>query len=354
MTYEAFRMSQKTVRIQNMFNIARRKLTAWYLVILMSVSLSFSIVIYRGMAAEIDRFIQIQRLRIERRFDEAGIPRPPITVDREVIDEIKQHLILNLLGINGTIFIVMGGLSYFLAGKTLQPIQEMVEEQNRFVSDASHELKTPLTSMKSSLEVYVRDPRLTLLEAKQVLQDNISEVNRLQTLSESLLTLSEHQFGNANKLFTFLHLKTILAKAYTLVQHSAKEKKIVVNISSTPQQKMRGNEGKLVELFTILLDNAIKYSPRESTIFLSGELIKRGIELRVTDKGYGIDKKDIPYVFDRFFRSDSARSKIGAGGYGLGLSIAKKIVELHKGSIHIESVVNVGTTVVVWLPISTL
>ena len=333
-----------------MFISARRKLTAWYMLILMSVSISFSFVIYRGMVAEVNRFTQIQRVRIERRFDEAGLPRPALTVDKEIIDEIKQHLILNFLGINGIIFIVMGGLSYLLAGKTLHPIQEMMEEQNRFVSDASHELKTPLTSMKSSLEVYVRDPKLTLPEAKQVLKDNIYEVNRLQSLSESLLTLSENQLGNINQSFISLHLKTVLTKAYNLVKHNAKEKKIVVNISLAPQQKIDGNEGKLVELFTILLDNAIKYSPDETAISLSCDVVKKGIEIRVTDKGIGIDEKDIPHVFDRFYRSDSARSKVGAGGYGLGLSIAKKIVELHQGTIHIESAVNFGTTVLVWLP----
>lgn len=335
-----------------MFNIARRKLTAWYLVILMSVSLSFSIVIYRGMVAEVDRFTKIQRVRIERRFDEAGIPRPSLTIDKEIIDEIKQHLILNFLGINGIIFVVMGGLSYFLAGKTLQPIQEMMEEQNRFISDASHELKTPLTAMKSSLEVYVRDPKLTLLEAKQVLKDNIDEVNRLQTLSESFLKLSENQLGNITMSFTLLNPKTILNKAFHLVKHSAMEKKIEINILSVPQQKIIGNEEKLIELFTILLDNAIKYSPDEGTISLSGVKVKRGIELRVVDKGIGIEEKDIPHVFDRFYRSDSARSKTGTGGYGLGLSIAKKIVDIHKGSIHIESIVNTSTTVIVYLPIS--
>ena len=258
-----------------MFISARRKLTAWYMLILMSVSISFSFVIYRGMVAEVNRFTQIQRVRIERRFDEAGLPRPALTVDKEIIDEIKQHLILNFLGINGIIFIVMGGLSYLLAGKTLHPIQEMMEEQNRFVSDASHELKTPLTSMKSSLEVYVRDPKLTLPEAKQVLKDNIYEVNRLQSLSESLLTLSENQLGNINQSFISLHLKTVLTKAYNLVKHNAKEKKIMVNISLAPQQKIDGNEGKLVELFTILLDNAIKYSPDETAISLSCDVVKK-------------------------------------------------------------------------------
>ncbi|MFH0772873.1 MAG: HAMP domain-containing sensor histidine kinase [bacterium] len=333
-----------------MFISARRKLTAWYLVILMSVSISFSIVIYRGMIAEIDRFTQTQRIRIERRFDEVGLPRPPVIIDTVMMNEIKQHLILNFLGINGIIFVVMGGLSYILAGKTLQPIQDMVEEQNRFISDASHELKTPLTAMKSSLEVYVRDPKMTLVEAKQVLRENIQEVNRLQILSESLLTLSENQSGNMSHLMTQLHPKDLIIKACHQVKHSADKKKIKIHISSFPDTEIEGNEEKLIELFTILLDNAIKYSAEETAISLSGESVKKELILRVSDKGIGIDEKDIPHVFDRFYRSDSARGRVGVGGYGLGLSIAKKIVEFHKGKISIESAANFGTTVIVWLP----
>lgn len=316
----------------------------------MSVSLSFSIVIYRGMAADIDSFSRMQQARFERRFDEAGIPRPPITIDIDVVNEIKEHVLLNLLGINSIILVVMGGLSYFLAGKTLEPIQEMVEEQNRFISDASHELKTPLTAMKSSLEVYVRDPKMTLSEAKSVLNDNIEEVNRLQTLAESLLTLSENQLGVHPQSFTSLYIKTILTKSYGFVKHSADSRNIRIQMTSIPHKRIDGNESKLIELFTILLDNAVKYSPKESTISISGGIVKKGIEIRVSDKGYGIDENDIPHVFDRFFRSDSARSKMGAGGYGLGLSIAKKIITMHNGSIEIESAINYGTTVLIWLP----
>lgn len=334
-----------------MFILARRKLTAWYLLILMSVSISFSIVIYRGMIDEIDRFTQMQRLRIERRFDEAGISRPSLSFDYEMIREAKEHIIITFISINGFIFIVMGGLSYFLAGKTLQPIQDMMEEQNRFVSDASHELKTPLTAMKSSLEVYVRDPRLSLSEAKQVLLDNIEEVNRLQSLSESLLTLSENFISKGSLMFIKLYPKTFILKAYNQVKHGANKKQIKINIASLPNRAIQGNENKCIELFTIVLENAIKYSAQKTSISLSGVIVKKGVEFRVIDKGIGIADKDIPHVFDRFYRADSARSKEEVGGYGLGLSIAKKIVDLHKGTIHIESTINYGTTVIIWLPI---
>lgn len=333
-----------------MFNTARKKLTAWYILILMSVSIAFSVVIYRGMAFEVERFAYLQQMRFERRFVEFGIRPLPVSIDTEIIQDIKQHIILVLLGINAGILIVMGGVAYFLAGKTLAPIGEMIEEQNRFISDASHELRTPLTAMKSSLEVYLRDPKLTLSEAKTVLIENIEEVNRLSSLSTSLLTLSENQNENAHALFTYVYPQHIAEKALHQVKHSADIKKILIHIDKLPHQKIQGSEEKLIELFTILLDNAIKYSHNDSAISLSGEVHKKYMELRVIDKGIGIEEKDIPHVFNRFYRSDSARSKMGAGGYGLGLSIAKKIVTLHKGSIHIESTIHVGTTVLVKFP----
>jgi len=320
------------------------------MLILMSVSFSFSVAIYRGMTAEVDRFAQIQRLRIERRFDDAGLPRPPVIIDKEMVEEIKQHIVINFLGINGVIFIVMGGLAYFLAGKTLHPIQEMVEEQHRFVSDASHELKTPLTAMKSALEVYVRDPKMTLREARQVLQDNIEDVNRLQSLSESLLTLLENHSNTKHLSFTKVSSKTIIEKAIHQMKYNAEKKKIIIRIESIPDVMLKGNEEKLVSIFTILLDNAIKYSTEKTAITITGKIIKKGVELSVKDQGIGIAEKDISRVFDRFYRSDEARRKAEVGGYGLGLPIAKKIIEYHNGRISIESKVNTGTTVLVWLP----
>ncbi|MFZ2206515.1 MAG: HAMP domain-containing sensor histidine kinase [Microgenomates group bacterium] len=332
-----------------MFKTARIRLTAWYIIILMSVSIAFSVAIFRGMSVEVERFAYLQRIRVERRFDELRIPRPEF-VDDEIIQEAKQHIIIVLLGINGIILIVMGGISYVLAGTTLEPIQTMMEEQDRFVSDASHELKTPLTIMKSELEVYVRDPKLTLPEAKKVLKDNIEEVNRLQKLSESLLTLLEHDSKTVQKTFKKIKMNIPIENALKLVRHNAIEKNITIKIKNTLQKATWGNEDRLRELFIIILDNAIKYSQTNGQITISTGFVRRQIEIRIVDSGIGIEEKDLPHVFDRFFRSDSARGRNGAGGYGLGLSIAKKIVELHTGEIDIQSTVNIGTTVIVKLP----
>lgn len=329
-----------------MFNTARIKLTAWYVAILMSVSIAFSIVIYRGMSMEVERFAYLQRVRFERRFTELGIPPPPFA-DEEIIQEMKNHVVMVLLGINGAILVVMGGLSYFLAGQTLHPIQEMMETQDRFISDASHELKTPLTAMKSALEVYVRDPKLTLAEAKSVLKDNINEVNRLQLLSESLLTLSE---DDARSTFTAVSLGEVMSESIRLIAHSAEKKQIHIDAPSFADTRIYGDKSQLIELFVIILDNAVKYSDKKSSIRIMKYAQKKGIEIRIQDEGCGIEKDDLPHVFDRFYRSDSARKKQEIGGYGLGLSIAKKITEVHEGEITIISEPQKGTTVSVLLP----
>src|SRR3989344_3853916 len=129
-----------------MFKSARLTLTAWYLAIIMVISIAFSLMIYRVLLIEVIRFERAQRVRIERRMQ---FFNSPIPVSLELIEEIKQRLIFRLFMVNIGIMVISGGLGYFLAGRTLKPIKEMVDEQNRFISDASHELRTPLTSLKS-------------------------------------------------------------------------------------------------------------------------------------------------------------------------------------------------------------
>lgn len=319
-----------------MFKNARLKLTAWYLLIIMFISIAFSLVIYHGLMNEVRRFSRVQRMRIE--------------INEDIFDEIKHRIIIELGIINIFIFITSGALGYFLAGKTLRPIQEMVEEQNRFISDASHEFRTPLTALKSSLEVNLRDNNLSIDEARKIMVENIKDVNDLQRLSDSLLQLSQYEKPQQNIDFEIISLKQIINESVKKIEPLATRKNILIKNKLT-DINVKGNKYVLIDLFVLLLDNAVKYSGEKSSINIDAKKTDHSILILITDQGIGIDKKDISHLFDRFYRSDKARSKKEINGYGLGLSIAKKIIEQHKGSIKIESKLKKGTTVIVSLPI---
>lgn len=338
-----------------MFHSARIKLTAWYLLIIMLISMSFSVVVYNMLTHEVERFARIQSLRIERRLHEDdALPieerlrsSSPV-VDSELVEETKQRIGFILIAINAGIFILSGGVGYFLAGRTLKPIKEMVEEQNRFIGDASHELRTPLTALKSSMEVYLRGKNLTLKQAKELISENISEVDNLQILSDKLLLFVQYQKANIPSEFEKLSLAQVVTEAVSRIKKLAKEKDINIK-NDLKENEIEGDKFGLIDLFVILLDNAIKYSSKKSVVSISSKKTDDFIEISIEDNGIGISEKDIPYIFDRFYRADVARSKNDTSGYGLGLSIAKQIVDIHRGLISVESKSEKGTKFVVRL-----
>ena len=341
-----------------MFQSARLKLTGWYLIIIMLISLSFSVVIYRVLTSEVYRFSSLQRTRIEQRLLNQGLlppgtnislPPPPGEIDSDLMMEVEYRLILRLVIVNGIILVISGGLGYMLAGRTLKPIAEMVDEQNRFISDASHELRTPLTALKSSIEVNLRDKKMSLNEARQVLKENVTQVNKLQTLSDSLLELTQYQSPGNHIPHTSVLIEDVIDKAVERITPLAKAKQITVD-RTVPHIKIIGNKENLSDLFVILLDNAIKYSNTGTKIVIGAKNTDGHINIWVKDHGMGIASKDLPHIFDRFYRADSARGRAEEGGYGLGLSIAKKIVDAHHGTIAVISKPNAGTTFTIKLP----
>lgn len=336
-----------------MFRSARLRLTAWYLLIIMLVSTAFSVVLYRDLIGEVERFARAQQVRIERRYyDEyPGFPIPPpvITFDLDLVAEARQRIIVTLLLVNGTIFLLAGGLGYILAGKTLEPIKEMMDEQNRFISDASHEFRTPLTALKSMIEVNLRDRHLTLREARRVLAESIDETDKLQLLSDGLLRLAQFQKPAGIMHFQKIPLSKPIRYAIAKIQTIADTRHVRI-ADNTAEYEIEGNAASLAELFIILLDNAVKYSHDGGTVSVSDTVSDGSVTISVRDTGIGIDEKDLPHIFDRFYRSDTARSKPLTGGYGLGLSIAKNIVAAHHGSIGVESRIQNGTVFSVRLP----
>jgi two-component system sensor histidine kinase CiaH len=347
-----------------MFRSTRIKLTAWYLLIIMLISMLFSVVIYANVNSDLLRLEERQRRFLERQrvaqalirqLVERGVvvphvPMQNIDANLQEIAQARNRLILVLTAINLGILGISGIAGYFLAGRTLRPIREMVTEQQRFIADASHELRTPLTSLRSEMEVNLSDKKLTLTEAKKVIASNLEDVIKLQELSDNLIELA--QFEDVAKQYSFANITTceVIESAIKKVAGLAKRRRVKMqtDIASFP---ILGNFTMLSQLFSILLENAIKYSDREGLIKITTRKIDHHVAISVIDNGIGIDKKDIPYIFDRFYRGDKSRAKNIRGGYGLGLSIAQKIVHKHKGKIRALSTVHKGTTFIVELPI---
>lgn len=337
-----------------MFREARIKLTAWYLMIIVFISVAFSIGIYRVMTFELDRMEERQRSRIMEGLpdqfhppfivgdDTIIIPPIPPQLDLEIIAETKKRFQTTLVIINLMIFGFSAAAGYFLAGRTLKPIKNMMDEQNRFIGDASHELKTPLTSLKSAFEVYLRNPKPTIGKSKTLVAESIDEVNKLQSLSESLLQLAQYQKPNNNLKFEQVSLVAIINEAIKKIKPIAEQKNITIQ-SILEDQKIKGNKYSLVDLIVIILDNAVKYSESGSKVCVEMKKNKDAISVVIKDQGIGISKNDLPHIFSRFYRANKARTQNASGGYGLGLAIARQIVKAHKGSIAVESKLNKGS-----------
>ncbi len=249
---------------------------------------------------------------------------------------MRQRILITLVLINLGILVIAGAAGYFLAGMTLRPIKAMVDEQNRFITDASHELRTPLTALKSETEVYLRSKQQSIAESNKLLISNLEEVNNLQALSDNLIQLAQYQKPNGKIALSPVSLEEIIQVTEKKLHSAIKQKAITIE-TKIANYFVKGDKESLTQLFGILLDNAIKYSPEKSVINIKTEKTDHSVLVHVTDQGIGIEKKDIPHIFNRFYRADSSRTKQNAPGYGLGLSIAKKIADSHRGTISVKS-----------------
>lgn len=333
-----------------MFKKARIKLSIMYLAIVMAISVSFSVFIYRIVSFEIrSRMFEIgSRLYIRQ----GGFSAPPEQgmFFVEDIKETENKVLFVLIYTNIIILTLTSFAAYLLAGITLRPIEEAMEEQKRFIADASHELKTPLTALQTSIEVALRDKKINLKEALFTLNDSLKDVKSLTILTNDLLSLTRYQQNGLKESFQKVNLGLVIDESVAKILPIAKNKKINLKVDSS-DSIIKGNRESLAKLVTILLDNAIKYTPEKGRVEIENVTRGRSAIIRIIDSGIGISKKDVQEIFERFYRADASRSKTKAAGFGLGLSIAKSIVDIHKGSIDVESEVGRGSTFIVKLPI---
>lgn len=318
------------------------RLAATYLTIIMVMSIGFSIVLYQVSAGQLDR---------PRPRDRLGLLAERADIDdilSERAAEGKQELRVQLIILNIMTLLMGGLLSYLLAERTLKPIEENMQAQAQFVSDASHELRTPLAALMAANEVALRDKKLTLSGARQVLADNVSDVTRLQQLTTSLLDMLRDEQGEYH--MDTVALQSVVADSMSIVAAGAVARQIAID-DQTDALFVRGNYDALVQLVTALLDNAVKYSPDHAAIQVTAVARGKSVTLSVRDQGMGIDEASLPHIFTRFYRADKARLHGENDGYGLGLAIAKRLVAMHHGKISAESQPGKGTTFRVVLPL---
>ncbi len=326
-----------------MFESARVKLTFWYSLIIVALSLFFTLIIYH----QVDYQLRHRHLKRLSNFTTTS-HRPDLT--EEYIEYIERQLQINLALFNFMVLLGGMGVSYFLAGRTLKPIEEVMKEQKRFISDASHELMNPLSILKTSSEVVLRNKKVSTQILKDTLKSKLETVNHIQELINNLLFLSSRE--EIKDIKTKFELVKLIKITHKKIGVLAKQKEIKLNIKTPKKCCVLADKIAIERLLIIILDNAIKYTNKGGNIDLTLECKKRSVILKVKDTGIGIDKKDLRHIFNRFWRADKSRDHTQpSSGFGLGLSLAKKIVLNHKGTIKVQSKKNQGSTFTIKLPI---
>jgi len=261
-------------------------------------------------------------------------------------DRLLHQLLIGLLGLGTASAVLMGLGSWWLAGRSLRPAQDAWERQQAFVANASHELRTPLTLIRASAEVAQRglpagDERRTLLD------DILAECDHMGRLVEDLLLLSRLDAGRLKLERQRVALADLLTEIQRQVGRLADARGIHLVLDGA-SGAVWGDPTRLRQVLLILLDNALHYTPAGGSIRLAARPQGRYVVVTVTDTGSGIAPEHLPHIFERFYQADSARRS--RGGSGLGLSIAKALIEAQHGQIRLESRPGEGTRVSLLLP----
>jgi len=221
------------------------------------------------------------------------------------------------------------------------------KREQQFIADVAHELKTPLATLRSTLEVSLSKDRAKE-EYKKVINDAITETNHLSSTLNNVLNLAWSETPQEQKHMSKINLSTLLIELVDIGEKLASQKKQVVKAHIKQAVYILGNKEKLARALINIIDNAVKYTPPKGEILVELKTENYHALIDIKDTGQGILKKDTPHIFDRFYRG-SATDKVF--GSGIGLSITRSIIKAHHGEIRVQSTVGSGTTFIVTLPI---
>ena len=269
-------------------------------------------------------------------------------ISQAIIDNTQDLLLNRFLTIDLLIIIFIIILGFFVTQKTLKPIKSNMQKQKRFIADASHEFRTPSAIIISGLEVALQNKKLDFPLAKKTIENTLEEMREFSKLSNSLLDISKYDMEKVVE-FELVDITELVKYVSEKNKNLAQLKNLNFEINLKSKAHVLGNKMELNRVYYNILDNAIKYTPITGTILVSDKIFDGKYILSILNSGDAIPKEVINRIFDPFFRGEVARNTSGAG---LGLTLVKKIVENHKGTIMIKSELNKGTEVIISLPIS--
>jgi len=230
--------------------------------------------------------------------------------------------------------------------QTLERLAQAFEMQGRFVADASHEMRTPLATMRTNLEVLQLDPKATLSDYKEMSVTLTRTLDRLERLSNDLLLLAR---GELEVHKVPVNIEALLTEVVQNLMPFAKEYHVIINMKVQEGAVVLADERLLGIAFGNLIDNGIRYNRSGGSVEITVFGVDNGLTVQIQDTGEGIPSEELPRIFDRFYRVEKSRTRY-RGGAGLGLAICEHIVKLHGGHIKASSTVGEGSIFIIWLP----
>ena len=273
-----------------------------------------------------------------------------VLINTSQLEQISQNHEQLIVVVMASFWILSLIASLYLARVSVKPLLESMQKQQSFVENASHELRTPLAVLQNRLETLFRKPEATILESSESIASSLEEVRNMRFLTTNLLNLARRDDGINPELGEVQ--PDFFNTTFTNYEMIASENKRVFHFENRIHRTIITDKLLLKQLMTILFDNAVKYTEEEGVIHFVIAATERNLYLSVADDGIGISAADKKKIFDRFYRVDKARTR-QKGGFGLGLSLAKQIVDALKGTISVKDNKPHGTIFEVKIAIQT-
>ncbi|APO42931.1 two-component sensor histidine kinase [Paenibacillus xylanexedens] len=275
--------------------------------------------------------------------DPSGDGHMIVFIDVTAQQGILTNLIYTFVVVGLIMLIVIYFLSRYFANRSIAPVREAFEKQKQFIGDASHELKTPLAIINTNADVLLANQEDTIANQAKWLHYIKSETERMTGLTNDLLYLTQMDDSRSTMIHAKFNMSDAVESIILPMEAVIFEKNISLDYNIEPNLTVHGNSEQIKQVILILLDNAVKYSGPKGSVNVTLQKQNNDIVLAVSNTGEGIAPEHLDRIFDRFYRTDSSRAR-KHGGHGLGLAIARSIVDQHKGELYARSVVGEGAT----------